>query len=83
MDVSEISMMYIVYLLAYIGQIKDDEGNRSKEITRNMLTNLVSQEDVSYGGESNIAPNKRFDPTDGKVTRLFTLRLKVSIVRDI
>ena len=51
----EVSMMYIVYVLSEIGQINDADVNQSKDSTRNLPANIVSQEEVSYYGASNIA----------------------------
>ena len=34
---------YGVYVLAEIGQINDSDGNKSRGVTRNIPTNLVSQ----------------------------------------
>ena len=42
MDVMGVSIVYIVYVLAEIGYIKDTEGSWSKGSPRNMRTNLVS-----------------------------------------
>ena len=59
-------MVYIVYVSAEIGQIKDAKGNKSKGSTRNLPDNLVSQEEVYYVGLLNINSNTLFESTDGK-----------------